>query len=403
MRVGAGVHLTYCTNIHPGETWPEVRRNVETHCVAVKAAVCPDEPFGLGLRLSAEAALGLEEPEALEAFRELLEHHGLYVFTINGFPYGRFHRTRVKESVYEPDWRSRARAEYTERLSRILAKLLPDGVEGSVSTVPVGFRPAFLEKDGAVTEAVRRLIDQGAMLARLHQETGRVVRLALEPEPHCVVETVPEAVRFFEERLFGAVARLQMAKACGFAPGGEAEAALRRHLGVCLDTCHAAVEFEEPAVAVRELRAAGIAITKVQLSAGLQVAAATAGERNALRRFADDVYLHQVVERSSGSLRRYLDLPEALAVGGEGEWRVHFHVPLFLEQLGSFRNTQPFLREILALHREEPVSTHLEVETYTWDVLPAEHRTVDVATAVSREMQWVLDRLRGRFPTEGSA
>lgn len=403
MRVGAGVHLTYCTNIHPGETWAEVWRNVETHCVAVKAAVCPDEPFGLGLRLSAEAALDLEEPETLDAFRERLQHHGLYVFTINGFPYGKFHRTRVKERVYEPDWRSDARADYTVRLSRILANLLPDGVEGSVSTVPVGFRPAFMGKDGAVAEAVVRLVDQGAMLARLHRETGRVVRLALEPEPHCVLETVPETVRFFEERLFGAAARLQMEKACGFERGGEeAEAALRRHLGVCLDTCHAAVEFEEPAVAVRALRAAGIAIAKVQLSAGLQVAAATSSERNALRRFCDDVYLHQVVERSRGGLRRYLDLPEALAAGGEGEWRIHFHVPLFLERLESFRNTQPFLAEILALHRGEPVSTHLEVETYTWDVLPAEHRTVDVATAVAREMRWVLDRLAGGFP-RGSA
>lgn len=393
MRVGESAHLTYCTNIHPGESWAEVRRNIETHVVAVKARVSPDAPFGLGLRLSADAARSLDEPHALEEFRALLARHGLYVFTLNGFPYGTFHRARVKESVYEPDWRSEARSDYTARLARLLVRLLPDGVEGSVSTVPIGFRPAF--DPASRIAAAERLVDQGAMLVRLERETGRVVRLALEPEPHCVLETVPETVRFFEEHLFDADARRRMAAACGLATGDDAEAALRRHLGVCLDTCHAAVEYEEPGDVVHALRAAGITIAKVQLSAGLQVDAATGSDREDLRRFADDVYLHQVVERNGGALRRHLDLPDALATGGEGEWRIHFHVPLFRERLGSFRNTQPFVREILSLHRQAAISTHLEVETYTWDVLPAEYRAEEVATAVSRELLWVLDRLQG--------
>lgn len=394
MRAGDATHLTYCTNIHPGESWAEVRRNIETHVVAVKARVSPDAPFGLGLRLSAAAARSLDEPRALEEFRALLARHDLYVFTLNGFPYGTFHRARVKESVYEPDWRSADRSDYTARLSRLLAVLLPDGVEGSVSTVPVGFRPAF-DSSSSRTAAAERLIDHAAMLVGLERETGRVVRLALEPEPHCVLETVPETVRFFEEHLFGADARRRMAAACGLASGDDAEAALRRHLGVCLDTCHAAVEYEEPGAVVRALRDAGITIAKVQLSAGLQIDAATGSDRKELRRFADDVYLHQVVERNGDTLRRHLDLPDALATGGDGEWRIHFHVPLFRERLGSFRNTQPFLREILSLHRQAPISTHLEVETYTWDVLPAEYRAEEVATAVSREMAWVLDRLEG--------
>jgi len=174
----------------------------------------------------------------------------------------------------------------------------------------------------------------------------------------------------------------------------DAATALRRHVGVCLDTCHAAVEFEEPAEAVRALRAAGIRIAKMQLSAGLRLRRVDRETLAALARFDDTVYLHQVVQRDGGGLTRWADLPDALRTrAAAGEWRVHFHVPLFMERLGLFENTQPVLADFLALQAAEPVTAHLEVETYTWSVLPEEHRTEDVVSAVARELRWVIDRL----------
>src|SRR5262249_10886754 len=145
--------------------------------------------------------------------------------------------------------------------------------------------------------------------------------------------------------------------------------------------------------------AAGIRIAKVQLSAGLTVGldGTDTAPLQALRPFAEGVYLHQVVERRQGTLTRFVDLPDAFAAAGPApsgrEWRVHFHVPLFRRELGPFRNTQDYLGEVLAVLAREARTGHLEVETYTWDVLPEEYRREDIVTAVARELGWVLERL----------
>lgn len=395
-------HLTYCTNIHPGESFREVRRNVETHVLAVKARVAPASRFGVGLRLSARAAEELAAAPELERFQAFLAEHGLYVFTINGFPHGVFHGTVVKEAVYLPDWLDPARLAYSDRLAQILAALLPTeaGLEGTVSTVPGAFKPRIASRDGAATMA-EHLIRHAASLHHIGERTGKTLALALEPEPFCHLETIAETVTFFEEHLFARAAVARFAQLTG-TPPARAELALRRHLGVCFDACHMAVEFEAIPPALDALRGAGIHIGKLQISAGLQVDFAEVAEPRALlealRPFAEGVYLHQVVARRDGALQRHLDLPQAIAAAERdpsalGEWRIHFHVPLFREALGPFRNTQPYLRELLAIVKERPVSPHLEVETYTWDVLPEEHRREDIDDAVARELSWVRERL----------
>jgi hypothetical protein len=285
------------------------------------------------------------------------------------------------------------RLAYTDGLAHLLAALLPPGVDGTISTVPGAFRPR-VGSAADVARMVDRLVAHAATLHQIHAATGRVIALALEPEPCCFLETIAETVAFFEEHVFAAPAVERFRRLAGLGATDSA-AALRRHLGVCLDTCHAAVEFEEPAAAVRALRAAGIRIAKVQLSAGLRLRRPDRDTLTALARFDDAVYLHQVVERDDGRLTRWLDLPDAFRAGAAagGEWRVHFHVPVFMERLGMFENTQPILAAFLALQAAEPISTHLEVETYTWSVLPEEHRTEDVVTAVVRELRWVMERL----------
>lgn len=395
-------HLTYCTNIHPGETWTEVRENLERYFLAVRDRVAPGRGFGVGLRLSAEAARALALPEELSSFKSFLERHNLYVFTINGFPHGEFHEGRVKENVYLPDWRDPERLRYTSELAEILAALLPAGdIEGSISSVPGCFKGSIRQDpddtERSATEMARQLVTHAAALRRIEERTGRVIALALEPEPCCFLETTDEAVDFFQRHLFSRSSAAQFNAITGV-PLASCEDVLRRHLGVCLDTCHAAVEFEEPADAVRKLTSSGIRIPKIQLSAGLRVASASPESLRALAPFAEGVYLHQVVARREGSLTRYVDLPQALAAASSRdasaeEWRVHFHVPLFREKLGPFENTQPFLRELLSMQARDPLTAHLEVETYTWDVLPEEHRGEGVVSAVARELQWVLDRM----------
>jgi len=402
LRTLNDAQLTYCTNVHPGETLSEVRALLKRHVVAVKEAVAPpDLRFGVGLRLAAAAADALDDPEELARFKAELEADGLYCFTLNGFPYGAFHGTRVKENVYLPDWLAPERLRYTQTLARVLGELLPLGVAGSISTVPGCFK-GMANGAEAERQMASSMIDVVAMLVDIARSKGRHIALALEPEPECFLETTDDALGFFETHLFSREARARLVDAADVEPH-EAERLLRRHLGVCLDTCHAAVEFEPPLEAFRRFQAAGIAVPKVQISAGLKLAQASPERLEALHAFADGVYLHQTVVNDGGMLHRYLDLPEALASAAAhsaaAEWRVHFHVPIFLRELGSFESTQaellPLLNE-LARARDCP---HLEVETYTWDVLPQEFRDVPVEEAIARELRFVLETLERALTT----
>lgn len=392
---GTGGHLTYCSNIHPGETWSEVRANVEKFFPAVRDRVAPGQPFGIGLRLSAQASQALTEPATLKEFQDFLSRNGLYVFTINGFPYGTFHGTRVKEDVYLPDWRDEERLRYTDELAELMANLLPEGIEGSVSTVPGAYKPAM--GNGADVERIAdNMIRHVARLVEIEKRTGKRIALAIEPEPHCYLETVDESVGFFQRHLFSAAAERRLGELTGLA-GQAAAGALRNHIGLCLDLCHAAVEFEDPVACLQRLEQAGIRVHKMQISAGLRVAELTPDALQGLRQFNDPVYLHQVVEQGPAGMRRFADLPDALATvngqAGGREWRVHFHVPIFLDDLGAFSSTRFFIRKVLDLHRAHPISSHLEVETYTWNVLPEHLQAGGMEQAIARELNWVKETL----------
>lgn len=389
------VHLTYCTNIHGGETWPEVQRSLEAYVPGIKATISPHGPMGLGLRLSAVAAQELSKATAFAELRGFLDRHGLYVFTINAFPYGSFHGTRVKEGVYQPDWLTPERLAYTDQVAEILAKLLPAGMVGSVSTVPGTFKSALQGADGGPMMAAN-MARHVARLLDIALRTDREIVLALEPEPCCFLETIEETLAFFHDHVLsdatiGLLARLANIDV------GTARAALRRHLGVCYDICHGAVEYEDPLAAFAAFDQAKIRVAKLQLSSALRLPVVDAASEAALKAFDDGVYLHQVVERQDGMIRRFIDLPPALAAlragTAGGEWRVHCHVPVFLEAAGSLQSTQPTLKRALGCVRNRSVSPHLEVETYTWSVLPPQLRQASLADAIAHELQWVLREL----------
>jgi sugar phosphate isomerase/epimerase len=388
-------HLSYCTNIHAGESLDEIAQAVRTHGPVIKAQVCPDRNMGIGLRLSGAAAEQLRRPEALQEFADMLSACGLYVFTINAFPYGPFHGARVKEGVYEPDWRDPERLRFTVNAADILAALLPEGTDGSVSTVPGAYR-SKVDGDADVSRMADAMIRAAAHLYGLWQSTGKVIALAFEPEPDCFIETSGEAVAFFEGHLFSETAEARFRSLTGTS-AGEARAALRRHLTLCFDVCHAAVEYEDVAASLDAIARAGIAIGKVQLSSALRLDDARAGAEALLSPFNDGIYLHQTVVANGRGLERYADLPNAFAAlrdgAGQGEWRVHCHVPLFRSSYGALRSTQDVLVQALNACRERAVTPHLEVETYTWGVLPADMRSGDIATDIARELKWVRSQL----------
>jgi sugar phosphate isomerase/epimerase len=396
MRLPGGVHLTYCSNIHPGEGWHEVFENLRTYLPRIRQPLSPDKPFGIGLRLSAQAARELAAPKTLLHFKTYLQDHDFYVFTLNGFPYGPFHGRPVKANVYRPDWRQRERLAYTNLLADLLVALLPDDpqLEGSISTVPIGFAPD-LRTSEEMAVACQQVVEHVAHLVSIEQRTGRRLMLGLEPEPCCVLETMAQTIDLFTS-WFHAEGTQALAKLTGL-DQQQAGAALRDHLGICLDLCHAAVEFEDLDQVLEQLEQARIPIVKLQISSGLRVCQFTQEVLHRLEQFTDDVYLHQVIEKHADKIRRFLDLPEALATLPSGasdrEWRVHFHVPIFHTDLGTFSSTRSMVEQALNRQRQTPISKHLEVETYTWDVLPSDMKALPIEEAIGRELLWVKQLL----------
>ncbi len=388
-------HLTYCTNIHAAERWSGIDAALRAHLPAIKRQVSPDMPMGVGLRLSAAAADDLGEPRALAELQAFLREASLYIFTINAFPYGAFHGTRVKEHVYEPDWRDERRLRFTNRVAELLALLLPDGMEGSISTVPGAYK-AKVTGEADIRRMSELLVRHAAYLHTIAEETGKHISLALEPEPCCFLETIDETIDFFNAYLFARPA-VESFRRLTDVSTRQAREALRSHLGVCLDVCHASVEFENPIECIGRLAAVGIRVPKIQLSSALRIATVDETAVDLLTPFDDGVYLHQTVEVQAGCLTRYADLPEAFAAlrrgRAGGEWRVHCHVPLFQSAYGPLQSTQAPLIDVLAACRRHALAPHLEVETYTWDVLPADMRGSSVCSDIARELKWVRSHL----------
>ena len=396
-QLSGNVHLTYCTNIHAGQSWQDIRASLDEYVPAIKSTVAQSQPMGIGLRLSGEAAAVARQPEALASFRDQLSALGAYVFTINAFPFGPFHGVRVKEDVYLPDWRDRERVAFTANSAAVLAGILPDGIEGSISTVPGAFKPNGRSSE-AVAAMARNLMMAVADLVDLKRRTGKHIALALEPEPCCFLETTDESIAFFE----GALLKPETLDMLGGITGvgrSEAEILLRRHLGICYDVCHGSVEYEDTVAALDRLLAAGIAIPKIQLSAAMRIPAMTKGLIDAVMRYNDGVYLHQSIVRSGENLSRHVDLPDAVTAFGkgqaDGEWRIHCHVPVFLADLGEISSTRSDLVATLAALRQRTRSSHLEVETYTWDVLPDNIRTGSKSADIAREIAFCRQELVG--------
>ncbi|HTE06964.1 MAG TPA: metabolite traffic protein EboE [Planctomycetota bacterium] len=398
MHLPGGQQLGYCTNVHPYADLPGLLSALEAQAAPLRARLVAR---GL-LAERASLGVGLWLPEVVarqvagdpEPLRARLASLGLHAFTVNAFPYGDFHGGRVKDEVFRPTWAQDARLHYTLLAAEALAALLPgpahgpQGLTGSVSTHTGGYKP-WGAACPAPADVARGLLAAADGLAELELRTGRRIVLALEPEPLSLLESTAETVAFFQRWLW---------------PHG---ARARRHLGLCYDACHQAVEFEAPRASLAALAAAGIPIAKVQLSSALSVPA-PARHAAALARYAEDRWFHQVVARApDGALQRWPDLPEALDAlrGGAGhgerdDWRIHFHVPLFAERLGErgeLGTTRGDLAEVLACVASGELTPHLEIETYSYALIPPDERAAlgagTLLECLEREFDWVLAEL----------
>ncbi len=400
MKLNHNLHLAYSTNIHRGRNWLETMDSLQKHTLAVRDQVCPGGWFGIGLRLGAAAAMELSDGKTYLEFQRWLEKNSCYVFTINGFPYGQFHGERVKEQVYLPDWTSAKRLDYTNMLFDLLAGLLPAGVEGSVSTLPGSFKEFIKtkEQEKAIRQNLWACIDH---ISRLSEKSGRKLHLGIEPEPLCYLENTAETIAFFDQMREERNQENTTRTISFFEKMWEERKnnqLIYDFLGVNYDCCHFAVEYEEPQTAIAAFQNAGIKISKLHLSSALKTAV-TEEARAALARFSDDIYLHQVIARGGdGKLNYFRDLPDALGDRSKfSEWRVHFHVPLHASAAPPLQNTNDHLPGLFDLLGAYPaLCPHLEMETYTWEVLPPELKSQDVVAQLVAEYKWTLAQLAER-------
>ena len=364
--------LGYCTNVHAGLTVADVLAGLDRYTVPVMARV--GRPVAAGLWLARPVVdETLAEPDGPARLAAELAARNLTCHTLNAFPYGDFHAARVKENVYLPDWSQSERLTYTAECATVLAELLPEETDGSISTLPLGFK-GFEAPAGFEDACIRHLIACAEWLGRIRKDTGRTIRLAIEPEPYCRIETTAEAIALFEKL---------------WKQSGTKERVVREHLGLCYDVCHQAVEFEDIAASVASLDAAGVRINKVQISCAVQLddPVTNFAGREALKRFIEPRYLHQSFTRKA----KAPDLTEALidspppGFADADCWRVHFHVPVDTERIGPLSTTRPAVNEALAALAKLEYAPHLEVETYTWNVLPTA-TTIDLVEGLAREL-----------------
>ncbi len=393
-------HLTYCTKIHPCHGWEDLFATIRGHVPALKARLAPDKRFGLGLRLSATESLELLNRDNLKKFKKFLSQQDIYVFTINGFPYGPFRRQSVKASVFSPDWREDTRVDYTERLIEILASLLPHGMEGSISTLPLSYKPWIAPNDTRSMERIIANLTQiVGLLILIKEEQGTFIHVDLEPEPDGLLENSNEVVDFFQQWLLPYGAPL-LAGWTGMSLA-RAQALLLEHIRICLDTCHLAVTYEDFASVLDLFQTNGIKVGKVQITSGLKVWLPEAKEQRQilgrqLELFSQSPYLHQVIaQRDGGTFGHYQDLAEILpqlSTVADRQWRIHFHMPLYVEGYEGLTSTQEETRMILRLLKERSFCRHLELETYTWEVLPPAMQ-LDILDCLEKEYRWTMQAL----------
>lgn len=409
----ANMQIGYCGNVHPAATVDQVWDNVQHHASAVRNLCCPDEILPFGIWVSKTALDQLQSEDNVRRLRDALQRHHVNAFTINGFPFGDFHQPVVKHSVYQPDWTTDRRLDYTLKLANLHDALLPSGQPSTISTLPLGWphkngkatlyaqrRLQLKQKadETFLTTCAKQLRICAISLAEVKVQTGRHCTICIEPEPGCVLDTAEDVCQFFNAYLFS---------------GSDAET-VRAHIGVCHDVCHSAVMFEDQADAVEAYAGNGITIGKIQVSSAVEVDFGSLDDQQkieslqTLSEFSEPKYLHQTCIKLAGETIFFSDLAEAIEAYSdpEGVWRIHFHVPIFASSLGGIGTTQAAIAEcIQALELQAGKASasqrfvfpqHFEIETYAWNVLPVAHRGHALTADIAEEISWFRSLVQSR-------
>nr|YP_009551192.1 hypothetical protein [Vischeria sp. ACOI 3415]QAA12125.1 hypothetical protein [Vischeria sp. ACOI 3415] len=388
--------LTYCSNIHPGDSWEEIFSNLKINIPLIKMKLSPNKPFGIGLRLSNKAANQLLKNNNLNKLKKWLNQNNCYVITLNGFVYGEFYKTSIKEKVYYPDWTNRKRNNFNNTLINLSAELCLPGNEVGFSTSPLAYK--FYSKKvsndlfcGRVSNYILELVQQ---LIKIYEKQGKIIHIDFEPEADCILENIQDMLLFFGEFILKKIAFI-LAKDLQISLF-QARIHLVRHVRICYDVCHQAIQFEDHIKNFIALNQIGVKIGKIQISSALHLKLDQYEQNfliNKLNKFKDNVYLHQVTEKkSNGYLYKYRDLSEAISnlnKNRTSEWRVHFHLPIFNQKYANFLTTNQDIDDIVKFLKISALTSCLEIETYTWEIIPKNIK-LDLLSSISKEYEWII-------------
>lgn len=392
--------LTYCSNIYSSDTWNDIFVNLKKNIPKISSKLSINKPFGIGLRLSNKAATQLLENNNIVVFQEWLNENNYYVSTINGFVYGNFYNTNIKDKVYKPDWTTLERANYNNLLIEILSKLCPIGKEIGFSTAPLGYKFS-LNKEKETSDnnlVINYLLILLKKLIYIEKLENKTIHIDFEPEADCLLENIHDVINFFEKSLLINLASKLTEDLNITLP--EAKNYILKHLRICYDICHQSVQFEDHLKNFEILNKRNIKIGKIQLSSALEINVKKHTLNNLkidLDKFKDEIYLHQVVIKNfDGSFTKYRDLPEALenfSDNKESFWRIHYHLPIFAENYNNLFTTRKELQTIINFLKTSPITSCLEIETYTWEILPKELK-FNLIESIVKEYEWIIKQFK---------
>ncbi len=398
MQLSKNFHLSYCSNIHSGNDWKSHFKNIKKYVPIIKKQVCPNKNFGLGLRLSNLASKELDSENNLSNFKDWLKEENIYIFTMNGFPYGNFHGNKVKDLVHEPDWTNQDRVNYTTRLFNQLAYLLPEKTSGGISTSPISYKhwhKTIDDKKTALKIGAENMIKIIFQLYEIEKKTNKYLHLDIEPEPDGLLENSNDVINFYQNYLYPI--GIEKIKSKFNINDKKARDCIKKYLTICYDICHFSLAYEDPKDTFNKFNSNQIKIGKIQVSSALKIIFNKNNEKkiwDSLEKFDEPVYLHQVTEYKNNKVKTYPDLPELfLNKKSFKELRAHFHVPIFLEEFDHLSSTQDqILKVINYINTNKTLCDHLEIETYTWEVLPSSLKT-EIASSIIREIEWLKLKL----------
>jgi hypothetical protein len=372
-------NLSYCLNAFDFTsdwkyTLTEIDRCFNT--VREMSGFSSDKMTGLGFWTSEFFLELMRDPDNFRYLQEFLEKRNYYISTVNAFPYGVFHNQPVKDKVYMPNWLNEKRVDFTIKAAEFLEKFLPDGGSGSISTLPGAYRRHIRDYNGDSLRLIARNLEKTAeYLAYLYEKTGKKIRLGIEMEPDCIWETPDEFAGFYKKYML---------------PNRYS----REYIGVCYDTCHQELIENGPGAGLEILERYEIPVVKIQLSAALQI---QNGAKFAdIKEFDEPVYLHQtrIFNEKNGTIcETFSDIPELRSYSGDDvTLKCHFHLPLFWDSDNtSFKSARKELLAVIRYIKANPgFCRDLEIETYTYSVLPDCVDFRSIGSAVSKEYDWVV-------------